>query len=173
MPADWTKGAPWNWNLNTKSKKKVLPEGFIELYGSKPSWADYWEGGGKFRISYPEYKVLVVQWETKLKHYKGPVYEYHPGTNVEKLDISLEIYVSWEMGGIDFYDSTYGVKGRFLDSNLPDYSFSFHQLVEFPQHVVSQYHIEQILRGMDTPNPLHYFVYGGIVKDIKGYNPTE
>ncbi len=157
MPADWTKGSPWNWNLSTVSKKKPLPEGFVELYGKKPAWKDYI---GK--NSYFEYKVIVVQWETKLKHYKGPVKILPADIDHDKLQVSISIYNEWDMGDLIFYNSTYGVKGRFLDSNLPDYSFSLHQLVEFPQHVVSQYHIEQILRGMDTPSPLHHFVYGRI-----------
>ncbi len=163
MPGDWTKGSPWNWNLSAKSKKKPLPEGFVELYGPKPVWADYYEGKGKFRIGYQEYKVLVVQWETKLKHYKGPVKILPSEVDFDKLQISISIYDEWSMGDLVFYNSTYGIKGRFLNSNLPDYSFSLHQLVEFPQHVVSQYHIEQMLRGMTTPSPLHHFVYGGII----------
>ncbi len=162
MALDWTKGAPWNWNLSKVSKKEPLPDGFVELYGKKPVWTDYWEGGGKFKIGYQEYKVLVVQWETKLKHYKGPVNIIPSDIDFGKLQVARSVYREWAMGELTFYDSTYGIKGRFLDSNLPDYSFSLHQLVEFPQHVVSQYHIEQMLRGMDTPNPLHYFVYGKV-----------
>ena len=173
MPADFTKGAPWNWNLSTKSKKKPLPEGFVELYGPKPVWSNYYEGGGKFRIGYQEYKVLVVQWETKLKHYKGPVKILPDGIDFDKLKVSIEVYKEWDMGDLVFYDSTYGIKGRFLNSNLPDYSFSLHQLVEFPQHVVSQYHIEQMLRGMDPPSPLHFFVHTGFKESIIGESSTE
>lgn len=165
MPLDWTKGSPWNWNLSKISKKKLLPEGFVELYGEKPSWKDFQKTNTHF-----EYRVIIVQWETKLKHYKGLVTTLPLEIDRKKLLVAEGIYNGWGMADITWYNSTYGIKGRFLDSDLPDYSFSLHHLVEFPQHVVSQYQIEQILRQMPTPNPLHFFVppgIGGVINKVE------
>ncbi len=86
----WMQGNPFSPHPGRTRTKKPLPEGFEAAFGRRPKWSDYYEGHGKFSLRYPEFKVLLVQWETELRAFRG--FGFPPGVTVDNFASSAEVF---------------------------------------------------------------------------------
>ena len=153
-------GNPFNPFPGRVSKKKPLPEGFEEVFGSKPRWGDFYLGKGKFSISYTQFAVLLVQWQTELKAFRQ--FGLPDWADMELLGTAREVFEEWGLGVPTTFEDRYGWWGRFVDSELPRHDHGLKTIQLYPDLVVSQYQVKLIMKTGKSPERLHWLVPPGV-----------
>ena len=138
---------PEPWIPRASQSEQVLPDGFAEIFGSRPQMRDY--------KSSNEFYAARLTWEQDLKFFRGAGVPEH--LDVAEIERVGDIYEEWGMGRPLFYEGRYGWKVRFPDSHIPNFEANPEGMIRAPHVLVAQYQIRLIQKGTVPANP-HPFV---------------
>ena len=155
-PKPWLKGS-------RETEADSLPDGVVEIYGSRPQWKDYRHLGKSALITFEGAKVTYDQ---DVERFQGLVtlseeqlaFGVFRGAFTSVADMHLA-FVTWDMGMPVYYrDSLLGLMGRFVDSALPDYDMSYHSIATAGHNNIADFQEALWLRKGLEPARWHPFV---------------
>lgn len=131
---------PWV-RANYKPAPMSLPEGFVEIFGAEPQFADYRDSVA--------WRIARDQWRLDLERFKGagrPLW-----LSEEQVAELNAIYSAWGMGRPRFYGGRYGEMVRWPDSAMPDFEQSAYTVAHYPHQVIAMYQVDLVQAGIDLP----------------------
>ena len=138
---------PDPWIPRVSQNEQTLPEGFAEIFGSRPERKDY--------PGADEFYTARLRWEQDLKYFEGSGVPQN--LDVAEIERVGDIYEEWGMGRPVFYEGRYGWKVRFPDSRISNFEANPDGMIRVPHVLIAQYQSRLLQKGMVPENP-HPFV---------------
>ena len=144
----FTGAEPWK-RFAPQPEPEALPDGFVEIFGSKPEFKDFTDSQA--------WTTARNHWQQNLEQFKGagrPLW-------LSKEDKAAldKIYESWNMGKPHFYGGRYGEMVRWPESQVQDFEDSAYSAANYPHHTIARYQIALAHSGgVILKNERHPFV---------------
>lgn len=145
----FTTAEPWLTQTNKGGKPETLPEGFVELFGPRPTAKDF--------PSHRNFQVALVEWKQDLEGFKqAGVPEWATAAEIES---ASELFEKWSMGAAGFYEGRFGWMAKFPDAELlPGYEAVAYTALMASHLVIARYQVDVSIRLDITLSPRHPFV---------------
>jgi len=141
MVNPFTGREPWLFEDRIR-QVPVLPEGFLEIFGPRPTMALFQRTPNAAFA----YRSAVIVWEQELRYFKRQgLPEWATPPEVAEAE---RIFQAWEIGRPRYYEGRYNWMARLVESQIKDYDVPVWTALHWTHGTIAHYQIALASQGI-------------------------